>query len=105
MEFFTVDGATLRRDATATPYTSHVIDSGNLDMGLLVDTTGDERPEVVLVTQDRDVLVALERTVDGVEEIARTPLRSTLATNIAVGDNSLAVGTADGRLLIFGTTG
>ncbi len=105
VEFFTVDGATLRRDATATPYTSHVIDSGNLDMGLLVDTTGDERPEVVLVTQDRDVLVALERTVDGVEEIARTPLRSTLATNIAVGDNSLAVGTADGRLLIFGTTG
>lgn len=108
VEFLRLEGNALVVAAEASPFTSHVLGSRNLDMGLLVDTTGDDRPDVVLVTQDRRRLVSLTRQADGVEQVGEVLLEAELTTNVAVdapeegGEGAIAVGTADGRLLIVG---
>ncbi len=106
VEFFQVDADRLIRMARTDPYTSHRIDSPNLDMGVLVDTDGDTRPEVVLAAQNFGALVVLERTEDGIAELAELDLDGLLRTNIAVDQRTngslLAVGTSSDQLYIWG---
>jgi hypothetical protein len=96
----------LTLQAGAERYSTHRIGSRNLDQGIVVDANGDGRPDVVVPTQDQQTLVALTRTPDESEVVSTTSLGATLATNIAAasrGDGSaaVAVGTDDGRLLIW----
>ncbi len=87
-------------------FSTHRIGSRILDQGVLVDVHGDGRPEVVVPTQDQRTLVALSRTVAGVEIVASLDLGARLTSNLAgVSDGSravLAVGLDDGRVLRLG---
>ena len=56
--FLQLDDDRLVVAADTAPYTSHVVGSRNLDMGVLADVTGDGRVEVVILSQDRSRLVA-----------------------------------------------
>lgn len=105
VEFIQLQGDQLVIAASATGFTSHVIRSRNLDMGILADATSDGRPEVIIYTQDRSQLAALARTDTGVEVVTTVDLRGRGVTNIAVQDlesgASLAVGTSTGTLHIW----
>lgn len=101
-------GPTLERVAASDDrFTSHVIRTGNLDMGLAIDGDLDGRLDVVIPTAERDALVALTRTnnADGWTEIAELPLDGTLTTNLASqtdrGRTTLAVGTGS-RVIVWG---
>ncbi len=93
VQFFALDGDRLVRRAGIEPFTSHVIGSSNLDLGIVVDATGDGQANVVVPTQDRRKLAIIRRTNDGVSVTTAVNLNARAATNIAVGDRSLAVGT------------
>ena len=101
------DGARLERVAASDDrYTSHVIGSGNLDMGVAVDANGDGRPDVVVPTSDRRSLVALTRTSgsQGWERVTDLSLSNPLTTNLAVqtieGRTTLAAGVGDAVLVV-----
>jgi hypothetical protein len=104
---FGEDGARLERVAASDDrYTSHVIGSGNLDMGVAVDANGDGRPDVVVPSSDRRLLVALTRTSErqGWARIADLSLSNPLTTNLAVqtieGRTTLAAGVGDAVLVV-----
>jgi len=105
VEFFRLDGDRLIRSATLTDYTSHVLGSRNLDMGILVDVTGDDRPEVVVYNRQRQELAAITRSIDGAELATTQPLAGMGVTNISMqlhdGGASLAVGTSSELLYIW----
>jgi hypothetical protein len=105
VEFFQLDGDELVIVADITGYTSHVLGSRNLDQGILGDATGDGRPEVILLNQDRTRLAVLERTDEGVEVVAEVDVGGRGVTNIAVQDlgqgAALAVGTSSATLRIW----
>ncbi|MEO1064464.1 MAG: hypothetical protein AAFZ07_23840 [Actinomycetota bacterium] len=105
VRFSRLDGDELVLEASIGEFTSHVIGSRNLDLGILADTTADGRPEMLIYTQDRFRLVAIERTDEGAEVVRSVELGARGVTNLAVqrvGDAAvLALGTADGRLLIW----
>ncbi len=67
-------------------YSSHVLGSNNLDMAMTLDVDGDERPELLVPTQNRRALAALSRTSTneaGVELLWQVELDSPLRTNLA----------------------
>lgn len=106
VEFFRLDGDRLVRVAQTSEFTSHAIGSRNLDMGILADTTGDGRPEVVALTQNRDGIASLQRSgEDGVEQVGQVELDGRATTNLAVQDlpngAALAAGTTNGTLHIW----
>ncbi len=106
VRWYRVSDATVELQAGAERYSTHRIGSRNLDQGIVVDADGDGRPEVVVPTQDQQTLVALTRTATGSQLVATVPLGAPLATNIAAATRSdgmvaLAVGTEDGRMLIW----
>jgi len=100
------DGRLERVAASSSDYTSHVIGSRNLDMGIAVDANGDGRLDVIVARSDRRQIVALTRTDDsrGWESIAERSLDAPLTTNIAVQDTQagtdIAVG-HEGRIRIW----
>lgn len=106
VEFFRLNGNQLELTASTDGYTNHTIGSRNLDLGILVDADTDKLPEVVLPTRDLGSLVIIDRVDDAAVESGRIELDGSLATNIAsqwiVGQAWLAIGTEDGRLLVFG---
>lgn len=96
------DGPVLERVAASRDrYTSHVIGTGNLDMGLALDANADGRLDVVVPTADRLALTALTRTNDsqGWEPVTELGLDGLLTTNLASqvvdGRTTLAVGAGD----------
>ena len=104
LRFSRVEGDQLVLRARISELTTHVIGSRNLDLGILADVTGDERPEVLVYRQDRFRLVAIERTADGAEVVAEVELTGRGVTNLAVqeaGGGALALGTADGVLHVW----
>ena len=111
VQFFQVDGTVLDRAAATTGFTSHVIGSRNLDLGIVVDADGDGRLEVLLPTNDLSALGILRRNESdddmGVEVVSNVPLQGRLTTNIAVSEPSpsgavgVAVGTSDGLIRIW----
>lgn len=79
--------------ASAPEFTSHVIRSRNLDMGVAVDADDDGRPDVLVASSDRTRIVALSRveTGDGWEVASTRELPAPLTSNIAV--STAATGT------------
>ncbi len=105
VQFFRLEGDQLVRQAQLSSFTTHEIGSRNLDQGVLVDSTGDGRPEVLVLSTSARDLVAIERTADGADVVAEVPLDSSVRTNLALRPSAettaLAVGTSDGRLLVW----
>lgn len=102
-EFLIVNGERLAMSNAQLRYTSHIINSRNLDMGISGDFDGDGQPELVILTQPRTEVVGLANTAQGVTERWRLPLAGSLSTNLAAvplrdGTLALAAGT-DGRTL------
>jgi len=108
LEFFRYDGAgRLERVATADGYSTHVIGSRNLDLGIVTDADGDGTPDVLLPHQDREVLAIVtrdDRSPTGTREVTRLRLSDKPSSNVsATGDPriSSAVATADGRVTVW----
>ena len=86
-----------------------MIGSRNLDLGIVTDADGDGRLDVLLRSQERDELAVVTRddcAENGLREIARVALGSTLTTNVSAvrhGDDGIAyaVGTDDGRVVVW----
>ena len=92
--------------ATVSGYTSHVIGSRNLDMGVAADFDGDGIVEVLLPSQDRTHLGAIQRVEGGAIIDWQLPLDGVLSTNLSVvqlADGSLLLGAGlqDGRIRIW----
>ncbi|MBL1196055.1 MAG: hypothetical protein HND51_17045 [Chloroflexi bacterium] len=106
VEFYQWEEDTLRIVARVPGYTSHQIGSRNLDMGAAADFDGDGIVEVILPSQDRTHLGAIQRVSGGAEVDWRLPLEGVLSSNLSVvqlTDSSLMLtaGLNDGRLRIW----
>lgn len=100
---------TLPSTANAQPFTSHQIGSRELDMAVALDIDGDGFLELVVPTQDRMSLVAIGLD-DGAASIQwEAQLPAVITSNVAVGSrngvSAIAVGTADGSVLIWEADG
>ncbi len=108
VQWFGLQDGELRHRSGTDSYSTHRIGSRILDQGLIVDVTGDGRPEVLVPTQDQRRLVALSRTSAGVSEVAGVDLPARLSSNLAGlttadGGVVVAVGLEDGTILRLGT--
>ena len=102
-------GLSLIQVAESDPrYTSHVINSRNLSMGIGVDANNDGFPDVLVATANRDAIVALTRTdgldseLQGWDIIGEQPLDTALTSNIASQEESAGratIAVADGDIL------
>jgi hypothetical protein len=105
VEFYEMNGDRLEIIAQVAGYTSHVIGTRNLDMGLSADFNGDGRIEAVLPNQGLDVIGALQRVDVGASQVWRLPLEGRVSTNLAAvampGGMALGVGRDDGVLRVW----
>jgi len=106
VEFLSLDGAALVVNNAQLGYTSHVIGSRNLDMGLAGDFDGSGKPELVITDQARQNVIGVENTLQGVAEVWRLPLDGTLTANFAAvrlpdGTFALAAGTDRASLRVW----
>lgn len=102
-------GPTLVQVAESDPrYTSHVIGSRNLSMGIGVDANDDSFPDVLVATANRNAIVAMTRTdeldseLQGWEIIGEQPLDNVLTSNIASQEEAAGratIAVADGNIL------
>ena len=88
-------GPSLVQVAASDPrYTSHVIRTRNLSMGIAVDADLNDFPDVLVATANRDAIVAMTRTSDlnaelqGWNIIGERPLDNGLTSNIATQEQS-----------------
>ena len=103
------NGPQLVQVAVSDPrYTSHVIGTRNLSMGIAIDANADDWPDVLVATSDRDALVGLTRTSDldadlqGWNIIGERELQNALTSNIAAQEptpGSASIAIADGDIL------
>ncbi len=80
-------GASLERVAFSVgAFTSHPINTRNLDMGIALDADGDEDLDVLVAGFERDRLVALTRIneFEGWEQVGEVTLPGRLTSNVAV---------------------
>jgi hypothetical protein len=94
-------------ETTLPDYTSHVINTRNLDMAAAGDFDGDGRPELLVPTQSREALADIRCENDGAQRVWSLPLEGQLTTNIAAvtlsdGRISVAAGMDTGVLRIWG---
>lgn len=87
-------------------YTSHAINSPNLDQAVVADFDGDGVPELVLTDQARTRLAAVVNSERGVQEVWSLPLAAALASNLSVvalpdGGVALGAASADGVLQVW----
>lgn len=106
VEYHGLQGHHLVRTARLPGYSSHTLGSRNLDMAAVGDFDGDGTLELLIPTQDKTALAALQRTTQGATEIWRLELGGELVTNLgaargADGRVALAVGLQDSRLLVW----
>jgi hypothetical protein len=108
VEFFSWEGDQLVSVAALPGYTTHVIGSRNLDLGIAADVNGDGRVELLLPTLARTEIAAVQRDdgpAEGAVELWRRPLNGRQLTNIGTitdGENlSLAIGTDAGQLIVW----
>ena len=106
------DGEGLEEVARLAGYRSDLEGTGDLDLAVLTDATGDGRADVVLPTADRRAIAVLARVAEppGAVEAARLDLPGPLVTNVAAVGRlrrplALGVGTADGLRLWFAAPG
>lgn len=107
VEFYHLQGDSLQIVAQTAGFTSHVIDTRNLDMALAGDFDGDGQLEVLLPNQRRDELGAIRYSADGAEIAWAVPAGGSITTNISavsLADDQLIVGLgrADGVLRLWG---
>ena len=106
VEFYKMDGENLEIEAQISGYTSHVIGTRNLDMGLLGDFDGDHKIEALLPNQARTELAAVNWTEAGAVLAWSLPVDSVVSSNLAAvtlpdGKIVLGVGCQDGYLRIW----
>lgn len=106
VEFFRLSGGFLDLVAQQPGFTSHVIGTRNLDMALAGDFDGDGYVEVLLPTQDRSVLGAIRRTMDGAQVVWSLPVGGIVSTNLTAvsfpgGGIAVGVGREDGVLRVW----
>ena len=89
-------------------YTSHVIRTRNLSMGIAIDADLNDFPDVLVATANRDAIVAMTRTSDldaelqGWNILGERPLENVLTSNIATQEQSpgrALVAVSDGATL------
>lgn len=105
-EFFTLRRGELSVNNAQLGYTSHPINSRNLDMGLAGDFDGDGVPELVITDQQRQNVTAVINTQQGVQQAWALPLAGQLESNLAAvalpeGGVALAAGTSNGVLRVW----
>lgn len=105
VEFYRVDGDRLSITARHEGVSSHAFGSRILDGGLAGDLLGDGRQTLLVPTQERRQLVALQRA-DGVHQAARRDIGASLTSNVAAtptgdGGLSVAVGRGDGIVRVW----
>lgn len=96
--FFQLQGDQLVRTAVIAGFTSHVINSDNLDMAVGGDFNGDGQPEIVLPSQDRTQIAGLQVRGESFAVVWSLPLEGSLMSNLAASQ------LADGRLLLGAAT-
>ncbi|HAY84579.1 MAG TPA: hypothetical protein DCY42_06550 [Chloroflexi bacterium] len=84
VEFFQLQGAALVKVAEVPGYTSHVINSRNLDMAAAGDFNADGRVELLLPNQNLTELGLIQRNANGAEVLANLPLAGHLTSNLAL---------------------
>lgn len=107
IEFFAIKNGTLELITRVRGFTSHRIGSRNLDMAVVGDFDGNLLPELIVPTQDRRMIGAIARTIEGAEVSWELDIGGHIVTNIAAVQTSgdllaLAVGLEEGRLRIWG---
>ncbi|EMA07761.1 hypothetical protein SAMN05443574_10638 [Haloarcula vallismortis] len=105
VEFYRVDGDRLSIAARHDGVSSHTFGSRILDGGLAGDLLGDGRQTLLVPTQERRRLVALQRE-DGVRQAARRDIGASLTSNVAAtptgnGGLSVAVGRSDSVVRVW----
>lgn len=100
------DAGTLEISAAVPGYTSHRINSRNLDTARAGDLDGDGRWELLVPNQDYTELGAVRRTETGAEVAWTLPVGGTVVTNLASatdpgGRAAVAAGRSDGVLRIW----
>ena len=106
VEFYRRQGDELRIVAQVRGYTSHIIGTRNLDMAAAADFDGDGRIELLLPSQSRTELGAIQRTQDGADVAWTISVGGRVVTNLAAVtllDGTLAVGVGrdDGVLRLW----
>ena len=106
VEFYRLEGDQLRIVAQVPGFTSHRIGTPNLDMALAGDVDGDGTVEVLLPTQARTDLGAIQRTADGAEVAWMIPVGGQVITNLAAvplanGGMAIGAGREDGVLRVW----
>ena len=106
VQWFSFEPPSLVLRAAISSFSTHRIGSRNLDQGVIVDTNGDGRLDVLVPSQDQTVLVVLTEGPEEAEVTLEIPLEGSLATNVSAvrlldGRVAVALGLADGRLLIW----
>lgn len=106
VEFFRLEGTSLRLVAELEGYSSHELGSRNLDMALAGDFNGDGQLEVVVPREDFEGLAGIQRTAAGVEVVWTVELGGKLASNLMgleteAGGLLLGAATQEGELLIW----
>jgi hypothetical protein len=94
VEFYKLDGENMEIKAQVRGYTSHVIGTRNLDMGLMGDFDGDQIIEALLPNQSRTELGAIERSESGAFVDWSLPAGGAVSSNLA------AVTTPDGKIIL-----
>jgi hypothetical protein len=106
VEYFQLDGERLLLSGQLQGFTSHVIGSRNLDMGLLGDFDGEGNIETLLPNQERTELGAIRRTANDAQVVWSLAVGGVVNTNLAAvtldeGGIVLGFGRQDGVLRIW----
>jgi hypothetical protein len=94
VEFYRLEGDTLRIVAQVRGYTSHRIGSRNLDQALAGDMDGDDQIELLVPNQAMEALGGIRRTKSGAEVAWTVDAGGSIHTNLA------AASLANGRLVV-----
>ncbi len=95
VEFFQLQGDKLIKVAEVSGYTSHVINSRNLDMAVAADVNADGQVELLLPNWNMTELGLIQRNNEGAEILGEIPLNGHLTSNLVLvpfPDGRLAVG-------------
>lgn len=106
VEYFRIQDGALVNVANEHGFTSHVINTRNLDMAVAGDFNGDGQLELAIPNQQRDMVAGIQRNENGASPVWTLPVDGQIVTNLSViqfkgGELGLAIGTSDNRLRIW----
>ncbi len=97
VEFYALRAGAVEVVAELDGFTSHVVGTRNLDLGLVGDFDGDGSLEILLPTVERTHLAAVGRTASGARRLWQVDLGGEMTSNLAAAvlvDDSIVVGAA-----------